>query len=223
MAERVPAYLQTHTLRAKSLVVDLAAQVADLRSLPVDREHRGVTLVKDGMLNVVMTVLREGGRLEEHEAPGPISIQVLDGSVRVRVDGEDYEVTAGQMIALEAHVRHEVIAVQKAALLTTIAWEAQKAAVAGQVHTHTPEELERALARLEREVRRIDPTVETRISSYRWHDDDVFDVDLVKGNAEMHLEVTCDRVLERSTLEPVALEHDLEEAIHDLNRRAGRG
>jgi hypothetical protein len=93
-----------------------------------------------------------------------------------------------------------------------------------QAHRHSEEELQQAVRFVEDEVRRLDPAVEVRIQPYRWHDDDLLDVDLIKGREEIHLEVSCDRCLEHSTLEPLALEHDLEEAIHDLDHRlAGAG
>ena len=91
------------------------------------------------------------------------------------------------------------------------------------MHTHTSHEVRQAMAVIEREVHRVDPEVEAHLSVYRWNEDDVIDVDLMKGNAEIHFEVSCDRALEHSTMEPAALEHDLEEVVHDLNRRAVTG
>ena len=91
-----------------------------------------------------------------------------------------------------------------------------------QPHQHTQQELDRAVSILEAEVRRLDPSVELRVEAYRWHDDDLLDIDLIKRGQEVHLEVSCERCLEHSTLEPLALEHDLEEAIHDLDHRLVR-
>lgn len=88
-----------------------------------------------------------------------------------------------------------------------------------QPRQHSEQELEQAVALLQSEVRRLDPAVQVRVEAYRWHDDDMLDVDLVKRGQEIHMEVSCDRCLEHSTLEPLSLEHDLEEAIHELDHR----
>lgn len=217
----IPAYLRTHVLRGESLVVNLPEQLVDLQSLQPERGHRGIALVKDGPLHVVLEVMRAGSRLGEHEAPGPISLYVLEGRVRiVRPDGET-SVTAGELAAVAAHVRHDVVADDESSFLLTVAYEAGAWPVA-HGHAHSQAELERATSRLAEIVRRIDPKVESTIGHYRWNEDDVLDVDLRKDGAEIRLEVSCDRALGQP-LTPPGLEHDLEEAIHDLKRRASRG
>lgn len=114
-------YLRTHDLAAEHLVLDLGEAMSELQGLAPDGQNRrGVTLVKQGGLNVVLTHLHAGGTLAEHSAPGAATVQVLDGHVRVRVGGETLDVPAGRLIAFDAKVRHDVEAVQDSTLLLTL-------------------------------------------------------------------------------------------------------
>jgi quercetin dioxygenase-like cupin family protein len=206
-------------LSAQATLFDLAALGAQLRSAGAAANH-AETLVNDGAMHVVLATLPGGGSLESGEPTGPVTIQVIQGRVRVTAEERELEAGPGGLVALASHVRHEVRALEASTVLVTIAEPQEEHILPGQVHEHTDEQREHALALLRRHVEAIDPKVEARITAYRWHDDDVFDLDLVLGSEEIHLEVSCDRVLERSTLEPTALHHDIEEAIHELHRRA---
>lgn len=66
------------------------------------------TLVKDGPLRVTLIAVREGGSLAPHESPGPITLHVLTGAIRLRTDDGSYDLGAGDLLALGAGVRHEV-------------------------------------------------------------------------------------------------------------------
>lgn len=114
-------YLRTHDLAAEHLVIDLREAVTELHGLaPEGQDRRGVTLVKQGGLNVVLTHLHAGGTLAEHSAPGAATVQVLDGHVRVQVGDETLDVPAGTLIAFDAKVRHDVEALEDSTLLLTL-------------------------------------------------------------------------------------------------------
>lgn len=114
-------YLRTHDLAAEHLVIDLREAVTELHGLAPDGQtRRGVTLVKHGGLNVVLTHLHAGGTLSEHSAPGAATVQVLDGHVRVQVGKETLDVPAGRLIAFDARVRHDVEAIEDSTLLLTL-------------------------------------------------------------------------------------------------------
>jgi quercetin dioxygenase-like cupin family protein len=114
-------YLQDHVIKADRLVFDLPRQVEELRAeLPDNRDRRGVTLVKEHGITVVLTALKEGAHLEEHDTPGPATVQVLDGSVKMRVGGDDMTLGSGEIAAFDARVRHEVEAVSDSAILITV-------------------------------------------------------------------------------------------------------
>jgi quercetin dioxygenase-like cupin family protein len=80
----------------------------------------GRTLVKEPNLRIVLMALRAGARLQEHQASGPISIQVIEGPLRVRLPAESVELTAGQLLPLEPGIRHDVKAIEDSAFLLTL-------------------------------------------------------------------------------------------------------
>jgi len=79
------------------------------------------TLVKNPELRIVLMTLKAGGHLDEHAAPGAISIQVLAGRVRVSLRSEKLELAAGELVAVGPAVRHELEALEPSSVLLTIA------------------------------------------------------------------------------------------------------
>lgn len=81
--------------------------------------RNAITLAK-GPLSIVLVVLKPGATLEEHRARGPMTLQVLSGSLRFRSAGMVREVEAGQLVVLESVLVHEVQALTESALLLTL-------------------------------------------------------------------------------------------------------
>jgi quercetin dioxygenase-like cupin family protein len=91
------------------------------RSEPlVQRGRSGRTLVKDGPLRVTLIALGPDGQIAPHRAAGPITVQVVYGSIRFEVDGESRTLFAGDMLALEAEVEHAVDSATGGAFLLTV-------------------------------------------------------------------------------------------------------
>jgi quercetin dioxygenase-like cupin family protein len=109
-------------LEAPVLSFSLRTEVEQLRQQQSyqNGEPSGRTLVKEPDLRVVLLALRAGARLKEHHASGPISIQVIEGPIRVSLPAESVDLTAGQLLALESGVRHDVEAIGDSAFLLTI-------------------------------------------------------------------------------------------------------
>src|SRR5215207_7262133 len=82
---------------------NLDAEVARLREEKAWQEGRrnAITLRKGEVLNVVLLVMKEGDRLEEHSAPGPITLSVHEGRIRFSAADKDAEVEAGTMVACD--------------------------------------------------------------------------------------------------------------------------
>ncbi|BDZ37421.1 cupin domain-containing protein [Microbacterium suwonense] len=100
----------------------LAASGADLVAAhPVEegrvRPHR--TLDGDGF-KIRTLVMDAGALLREHRAPVPILVQVVSGRILFRVDGVEYDMTAGGSIQVEASVPHELEAIDAAHVLLTL-------------------------------------------------------------------------------------------------------
>jgi quercetin dioxygenase-like cupin family protein len=103
---------------------DLDGEVEGLRGEKEWREGRrnAITLRKGEGMNVVLLVMRSGDKLDEHAAPGPVSLGVREGRVRFAAEGEE-EVEAGPetLLTCDAGVRHTVEALEDAVCLLTVA------------------------------------------------------------------------------------------------------
>jgi len=65
--------------------------------------------------------MKAGDRLEEHSAPGPISLSVREGRVRFVAGDEVVEAGTDTVLACDAGVRHSVEALDDAVCLLNIA------------------------------------------------------------------------------------------------------
>jgi quercetin dioxygenase-like cupin family protein/iron-sulfur cluster repair protein YtfE (RIC family) len=102
--------------------LDLGAAARDLHASPeIARDGRTArTLIKDDALRQVLVALRTGGRLAEHRAPGPASVQVLSGRVAVTLQGVVYELSTGGLLRLPSGSPHAVLAHTDATLLVSM-------------------------------------------------------------------------------------------------------
>lgn len=111
------------TLTAQLLTFDLEREIKQLRSEGRWQSgHTAKTLAKYPDLRVVLVVLKQGGRLEEHRTEGRISVQALEGRIRFSTAERSVELAAGQVLTLEHDVPHEVEGIAESAFLLTIAW-----------------------------------------------------------------------------------------------------
>lgn len=78
-------------------------------------------IAHDGVLRQTVVALRAGTRLGAHNSPPAASIQVLEGCVRVELEGSvQGEFSSGELWVL-THQRHSVLALEDSAfLLTTV-------------------------------------------------------------------------------------------------------
>jgi quercetin dioxygenase-like cupin family protein len=106
------------------LSFDLKSELQRLRTEdhPWQAGRNAKILVKYPNLRILLIGLRSGAHVAEHQAAGPVSIQVLSGHVLARAGGKVFELREGQLLALEAHVPHDVEALAESAVLVTIAW-----------------------------------------------------------------------------------------------------
>jgi quercetin dioxygenase-like cupin family protein len=78
------------------------------------------TLLKMGSLRVTLVVLEAGGELAEHEAAGPITVQVVRGRIQFTAEEERHDIGPGQLLAAGSGVRHSVASAEGAAFLLTV-------------------------------------------------------------------------------------------------------
>jgi quercetin dioxygenase-like cupin family protein len=104
--------------------LDLWAELFRLRDeetwLRAGRHAR--TLVKDADLRVVLVTLRAGMRMEDHHAPGRLTIQTLTGWIVLQTGERSIDLPAGRLLTLGPAIAHTIEAREETAFLLTIAW-----------------------------------------------------------------------------------------------------
>jgi quercetin dioxygenase-like cupin family protein len=112
----------SRALTGRHLSFDLAELVTDLR-----REEKyaqtgrlGRTLVKEGALRLTLTVLADGIEVGTHHAVSPMTLQVLEGRLRYRVEGEAFELGAGEFLFFGPGHAEDIQSLEDTALLLTI-------------------------------------------------------------------------------------------------------
>lgn len=95
-------------------VIDVRPLGAGLAST---RTH---TLLKTDKIEVVRLVMAAGKEIAEHAAPGDITVQCLEGKIAFTALGKTDELSAGQMLYLNAGEPHSVKCIEDTSFLLTI-------------------------------------------------------------------------------------------------------
>lgn len=104
------------------LAFDLGEQIAALRSEePYQRSGRaGRTLAKSGRFRLVLTAMADGNVIGTHQADSPMTLQVVQGALTFRSNGQEYTMTAGQVLFFGPGEAHDIRATEESALLLTL-------------------------------------------------------------------------------------------------------
>lgn len=106
-----------------SLTFDLPEQIRELRGEPYWQSGRNSkTLVKYDDLRIVLMAMRANTTIHEHRAAGRISVQTIEGHLRMHAGGKEFDLPAGRVLALDRTMPHDVVALTDSAFLLTIAW-----------------------------------------------------------------------------------------------------
>lgn len=112
----------SRALTGRHLTFELAAQIEELRGDEsyVRTGRIGRTLVKEGALRLTLTVLAEGTEVGTHHAVAPMTLQVLEGRLRYRVEGEEFRLGAGELLFFGPGHAEDIQALEDTAMLLTI-------------------------------------------------------------------------------------------------------
>ncbi len=78
------------------------------------------TLLKTEHVEVIRIVMHTGKVIPEHEAPGEMIVQCLEGRIAFTASEKTEELGAGQMLYLAAEEPHAVSCLEDASFLVTI-------------------------------------------------------------------------------------------------------
>jgi len=115
--------LTEYSLDAPLLMFDIPTLLTQLKHEDLWRTGRrnAITLLKDHGLRVVLIVMRASTAIPSHQAESSLSVQVVEGRLQVRTDAEPVTLKKGQMLTLQARIRHEIEALEESSLLLTLA------------------------------------------------------------------------------------------------------
>ena len=113
---------EARPLMERLRVFDLDREIERLRQEPTfaDDGRNSMTLAKETDLRVLLTVLRAGSALKELDGEGRMSIQVLEGTVRLDVEGEPRQLGGRQLATVDADTRWRLSADADAVVLITM-------------------------------------------------------------------------------------------------------
>ena len=110
-----------------SLVEEIAALRAEEEYRTRDRNSR--TLAKETDFRVLLSVLRSGAALDEQDGHARASVQVLEGTARLGIDGDETELHAGELAVVDSGNAWLLQAQSECAVVLTLAWPREKAGV----------------------------------------------------------------------------------------------
>jgi quercetin dioxygenase-like cupin family protein len=80
------------------------------------------TLAKYPDFRIVLVLMKPGSEMKEHHADARISIQTLQGRVRLQLSAKAVELGSGELMCLESGIHHDVKALEESAFLITVSW-----------------------------------------------------------------------------------------------------
>ena len=92
-------------------VTDSSVQLGLVAALPVGAEATtSRVVVNNPLVRVVYFAFDTGELLTDHSSPRAVVVQLLDGAVRFRLDGEEHAMAPGDLIYLAPGAVHSLVA-----------------------------------------------------------------------------------------------------------------
>lgn len=100
--------------------VDLNTTADRLLAGLAESGRNSENVARESGVSLVLMALAEGDTLDEHAAPGVVTVQVLRGSVRLESGDSAQSLTPGHLVMLQPAVAHRHIAESQAVVLLTV-------------------------------------------------------------------------------------------------------
>src|ERR1035437_394431 len=78
------------------------------------------TLAKYPDFRIVLVLMKGNTQMKEHHADARLSIHSLQGKIRIHLPDQKVDLPAGELMALDCVIRHDVEALEESAFLITI-------------------------------------------------------------------------------------------------------
>ena len=101
---------------------DLLQELRNEESWQRETGRSSRTLVKQQDFRIILILMKAGTRMGEHGAEARISIHTLLGRICVHLPDQKLALPAGQLLALDCGIRHDVESLEESAFLLTISW-----------------------------------------------------------------------------------------------------
>lgn len=96
-------------------------EIIDIRPLGENlHENVTATLLKSEHLQVFRLILPAGKEFREHQVPGEITVQCLEGRIEFTTGSQTSEMGAGELLYLDGGEPHALKGLQDASVLVTI-------------------------------------------------------------------------------------------------------
>lgn len=82
-------------------------------------DRNGITVFKSDYITNVITVLQKGSAMRDNETEEFLSVQVLEGNVRLSTPEGEIDAVKFQQITFHPHVKHSIEALSESILLLT--------------------------------------------------------------------------------------------------------
>ena len=83
--------------------------------------RNAITLVKGPKLRIVLILAHAFSSIPDYRVFDPITVQVVEGRLRIQSNGDSLELENGQMLTLQPGVRHGIQSIEDTAFLLTLA------------------------------------------------------------------------------------------------------
>lgn len=120
--QSTPQRTKDHLLDAQLVSIDIPLFIEQIKqeSTWKDSDRNSITVFKTNGLRIVLIALHGGAEMAKHTANGHISIQVIEGQIKLTTDLQSVELSKGQMLALHERIPHSVLAIKETFFLLTL-------------------------------------------------------------------------------------------------------